>query len=507
MLLILAGMQIPLMRSVHAATTPKAITDHGITSAVERGLIFEKGVFPSSVDVSTSEGIVTLSGAVSNVLAKERAVKIAESIRGVRGAIDRITVTPVARPDADIRKDILAALRQDPATATYKVEVSVKNAMVTLSGTVGSYTEEQLAARIAKGVKGIKEIRNDVRINYLAKRTDSQIAGDIAARLQWDIWINGDQIASAVKDGKVTLTGTVGSALVRSRAFDDAWVNGVISVDNSSMKVEPSAGDGAQRKLKYVMRSDNEIKQAVQAALGLDPRVAPFSPDVNVESGIVILGGTVGNLKAKTSAEQDVRNTAGVLGIENLLKVRPNSQSTDAEMKEQLKAVLLWDPLLDSSTIDVAVVDHVAYLSGSVASNYQKSEAEDAASRTKGVVSAVLNHLKVEPEFTVSYYAWPDYLGYGWPYYDQSPYYMSEVFGPQAFLGDGLIKRNIEDGFFWSPFVHSKDIKVSVNGGVATLTGTVGTWIAWGEADKDARRSGATTVLNRVRVKEGTWRW
>jgi BON domain len=77
----------------------------------------------------------------------------------------------------------------------------------------------------------------------------------------------------------------------------------------------------------------------------------------------------------------------------------------------------------------------------------------------------------------------------------------------QAFLSDGLIKRNIEDGFFWSPFVRSKDLKVSFDGGVATLTGTVGTWIAWVEADKDARRSGATTVLNRVKVKEGTWRW
>ena len=507
MLLLFAGMSVSSTRSAHAATRPKAITDSGITSAVERGLIFEKGVFPSSVDVSTSEGIVTLSGAVSNLLAKDRAVKIAESIRGVRGAIDRITVTPVARPDADIRKDILAALRQDPATATYKVEVSVKNAIATLSGTVGSYTEEQLAARIAKGVKGTKEIHNDLRITYLAKRTDLQIAADVTARLQWDIWLNGDQIASAVKDGKVTLTGTIGSALGRSRAFDDAWVNGVMSVDDSKVKVDPSAGDGDQRKLKYVMRSDGEIQQAVQAALRLDPRVATFSPNVNVESGIVILGGTVGNLKAKTSAEQDVRNTAGVLGIENLLKVRPNSQSTDAEMKEQIKAVLSWDPLLDSSTIDVAVIDHVAYLSGSVTSNYQKGEVEDVASRTKGVVSAVLNHLKVEPGFAVSYYAWPDYLGYGWPYYDQSPYYISEIFGPQAFLSDGLIKRNIEDGFFWSPFVHSKDIKVSVDGGVATLTGTVGTWIAWGEADKDARRSGATTVLNRVKVKEGTWRW
>jgi osmotically-inducible protein OsmY len=506
MLLILAGAQLPTVPSGHAATTQKAVTDHGITAAVDRALVFEKGVFPSRVDVNTSEGIVTLSGAVSNLLAKERAVKIAESIRGVRAAIDRIAVTPVVRPDADIRKDILAALRLDPATESYRVSLSVENSLATLTGTVGSYTEKQLAARTAAGVKGVKEVRNDLTINYLTKRTDSQIASDIKARLQWDVWINGEQISSAVKDGKVTLTGAVASAISKSRAFEDAWVNGVTSVDESRVKVEPSVRDGDQRQLKYAMRSDSEIKQAVQTALGLDPRVAASSPGVNVESGIVILGGTVGNLKAKASAEQDVRNTAGVLGIENLLKVRPNSQSTDTEMKEQMKAVLLWDPELDSSTINVAVADHVAYLSGSVASNYQKGEAQDVASRTKGVIS-VLNHLKVEPEFAGSNYAWPDDLGYGWPYYEQSSYYISDVFGPRAFLSDQLIKRNIEDGFFWSPFVRSKDIKVSVEGGVATLTGTVGTWISWGEADRDARRSGATSVLNRVKVKEGTWRW
>jgi hypothetical protein len=34
-----------------------------------------------------------------------------------------------------------------------------------------------------------------------------QIAADVTARLRWDIWISGDLIASAVRNGKVTLTG------------------------------------------------------------------------------------------------------------------------------------------------------------------------------------------------------------------------------------------------------------------------------------------------------------
>jgi osmotically-inducible protein OsmY len=279
-----------------------------------------------------------------------------------------------------------------------------------------------------------------------------------------------------------------------------------MSVDGSSLKVEPWARDDAQRKLKYSIKSDTDIKQAIEAVLHLDPRIATFSPEVTVESGMVILAGSVGNLRAKTSAEQDVKNTAGVVGVDNLIKVRPSGPSTDAESKAQLKAVLLWDPELDSSTIDLAVINHVAYLSGTVESGLQKAEAEDDASRTKGVIS-IVNHLKMELAYEMSYYGDTDYIGYGWPYYYQSPYYFPEVGRPRAFLSDETIKKNIVKSFFWSPFVHSNDIKVVVDGAVATLTGTVGTWIGWNEADKDARKGGATAVLNRVKVKQGAWWW
>jgi len=78
--------------------------------------------------------------------------------------IDQTTVTPVSRPDEDIRKDILTALLQDPATESYQVAVSVQDAVATLTGTVGSYAEKQLAAMIAKGVKGIKAVNIDVTI-------------------------------------------------------------------------------------------------------------------------------------------------------------------------------------------------------------------------------------------------------------------------------------------------------------------------------------------------------
>jgi osmotically-inducible protein OsmY len=225
---------------------------------------------------------------------------------------------------------------------------------------------------------------------------------------------------------------------------------------------------------------------------------------------VVILGGEVENLKAKSAAEQDAKNTVSVWQVDNHLKVRSKESIVAADMEKQLKSALSWDPWLDSSTIDVAVINHIAYLSGGVESSFQKAEAQDVASRTKGVLE-IRNHLKIQPDYAISdydYYSDYDYgyygdYGYsGWPYadYNESPYNVSEMSGPQPYKSDAKIKKSIEDRFFWSPFVDRNDIKVTVNGGVATLTGTVGTWIGWGEAEKDSHKGGASFVRDRVTV-------
>jgi osmotically-inducible protein OsmY len=159
--------------------------------------------------------------------------------------------------------------------------------------------------------------------------------------------------------------------------LDDAWVNGVTSVDDSGLKIEPQSSSVAHQNFQDATRSDSEIKLAVQASLHLDPRVSAFSPDVTVEDGMVILGGNVGNLKAKTSAEQDAINITGVAGVDNYLKVRPNGRPTDAQMENELKAALFWDPLLVGSAITVAVINRTAYLSGGVDSSFEKNEARN----------------------------------------------------------------------------------------------------------------------------------
>jgi len=511
-LLIAAGMQTLVLPSLHAETTKCDISDKGITTAVEDGLSMANGVSLNDVDVSTSRGVVTLSGSVDNLLDKERAAKTAENMRGVLDVTNQITVNPVSLPDDDIKKNLEQALQQDPATESYHTEVSVRDGVATLTGSVVSYAAKQLVARVAEGVKGIKEIQNQITVAYQAQRTDEEITADLKAVLQWgDVWINGDLITPEVKDGQVKLTGTIGSAISKERAYDDAWVNGVTSVDDSGLKVEPWAHNGAIDKNKNASAAGPAIQQAVQAALRADPRVSAFAPEVSFTDGTVNLSGTVGNLKAKTSAEQDAKNVVGVHQVENHLRVRTKETTVAADTESQLKAALAWDPWLDnSSDIDVAVIDHVAYLSGGVDSSFQRAEAQDVASRTKGI-DEVRDHLKVVPDYLAAEYdsdydAYSDYdYGYyGWPYYSvspyfsETPYYDAEMSGPQPYKSDAQIKKSIEDHMFWSPFVDRDDVKVAVNGGVATLTGTIGTWVGWGEAEKDAHKGGASFVRDLV---------
>src|ERR1039458_8743038 len=75
-LLIAAGMQNLVLLPLQAATPKKETTDNGITSAVEAGFKLEKGVFPNDVDVSTSQGIVTLSGSAGNLLADRKRTRL-----------------------------------------------------------------------------------------------------------------------------------------------------------------------------------------------------------------------------------------------------------------------------------------------------------------------------------------------------------------------------------------------------------------------------------------------
>jgi len=298
-------------------------------------------------------------------------------------------------------------------------------------------------------------------------------------------------IAVSVEDGKVELSGIVGSAAEKRRAKYDAWVGGVESVDTSGLEVRSWAKDEDLRKTKYADKTDEQIRKAVEWAAVYDPRVLSFHLEPDVSFGWVTMRGTVDNVKAKRAAGQLARNTVGVTGVSNLLKVRtPETLPTreDGEIATDIRHSLLTDPYTESFEITVKVKDGVATLTGMVDSYFERAQAEDAASRVRGV-REVKNLVDVEG---AKVYVEPEFF---------YPWYPPVVPVPSTPRPDHEVEMTIESELWWSPFVDADQVNVDVDAGVATLTGTVDTWREFYAAADNAYEGGATAVVNDLKVR------
>jgi osmotically-inducible protein OsmY len=175
--------------------------------------------------------------------------------------------------------------------------------------------------------------------------------------------------------------------------------------------------------------------------------------------------------------------------VKNRLKVNPDQKFEDPKIAGSVREALANDPLVDKYQIDVWVVGGVAYLSGTVDSLFEKTLAEFAASKVKGVVD-VKNKLKVM-DFNATIY---DPLVDDFYFYDPK----LEKMGLQD---ETELLQDINSQLFWSPFVDADQVKVAVDGSVVTLTGTVDSRYEKEIAAKNAFDGGASMVFNNLKVK------
>jgi len=470
-----------------------SVSDLSISDAVADQLRLDHVFFTDRIDIVTRDGVVTLSGRVDNLLARERAVRIAEQVKGVRAVVDTIEVVPpVLRSDSDIKKDVESALRQDPATDSYEVQVDVADNVVTLSGRVNSWQERTLSGNVAKGVKGVRDVRNTIDVLYEINRSDYEIRQDVEQALRWDVLVDHALIDVGVENGMVTLSGIVGSLAERGRAAADAYVANVQGVDVEKLDVRLWARNDDLKGDKYKNLSDKAIQNAVADALLYDPRVASFKVTPEVTSGLVTLRGTVDNLKAKRAAGRTARHTVGVIQVANRLKVRPETSPRDDVLEDLIERAFSRDPVVDALDITPDVQNGVVDLYGTVDNYFEKAQAEDLAARINGIV-AVRNYITVSGVYDP--YPYNPYLD---DWYAED---LWDVYIPAMTLkADRTIKEDIENEFFWSPFVDGEDIEVSVMDGKATLTGTVDSWREFNSASENAFEGGAVVVYNQLTV-------
>ena len=199
-------------------------------------------------------------------------------------------------------------------------------------------------------------------------RSDSDIKRDVEAELQSDPSIDATDIAVAVKNGVVTLTGFVRSYSEKLEAEAAAKrVADVVGLAND-LEVRLSAAD---------QRPDPEIARDAVAAIKSQIPFSWHQIKVVVDKGWVTLEGQVEWNYQREDAERAVRRVKGVRGVINTIQLKPGVEPT--EIKHKIEEAFRRSAEIDASRITVETNGGEVILKGSVRSWAERQEAESAA--------------------------------------------------------------------------------------------------------------------------------
>ncbi len=474
------------------------MTDEEIERAVEEQLRLDPGVPSYRLAVEVEEGVITLAGAVGNLLARDRAGRLAGTVRGGRSVINRIEVQVEDIPDGVLETMVRQALVDDPVADLAELEVAAEHGDVILRGTTDSWREKQLAERVVRSVAGVRSVDDRVTAAFRTDRPDDELLAEIRGLIDHDVLVPGSLVDVAVEDGAVTIRGAVGSVAQRRRIESRAWVAGVRSLDTSELRVADWLEDETLRERDFVPRDDEEVERAVSDALRQDPRVRRFGLEIDARTGVVTLRGTVDSLKARRAAERTARDTQGVWSVRNHLHVAPEEDPADEALQRRVRDALRRDAYVERHQIEVEADHGVVTLTGIVDTVFERAQADDVASRVVGVVH-VLNRLDVEDDAGVTTY--DPLVDDAWML-DRYEWYAPPRPG-LATRTDWEIERRVREELRWNPALSDDPIVTTVEDGEATLVGTVDSWAERLAASTEAYEGGATAVDNDLRVRFG----
>jgi osmotically-inducible protein OsmY len=215
-------------------------------------------------------------------------------------------------------------------------------------------------------------------------KTDTQLQRDVIEELRWEPSVSDKEIAVAVKDGVVTLNGSVDSYAQKYAAERAASAVGGVKAVAEELQV---------RLPNVYERTDTELAHAIVNALKWDIQVPDDKITATVEKGWVDLKGEVEWQYQKTAAAAAIRNLTGIRGLTNLIRVKPQKASA-YEVSSKIKDSLRRNAEVDADKISVETKDGTVILRGSVRSFAERKDAEAAAWRAPGV-SKVEDNLAV----------------------------------------------------------------------------------------------------------------
>jgi osmotically-inducible protein OsmY len=210
-----------------------------------------------------------------------------------------------------LRQDILDELEYEPSVNATHIGVAVDKGVVSLSGHVGSYAEKLAAVTAIRRIRGVLAIADEIEVRYPSdkKTADDEIAKRAVDILRWDTLVPSDAIQVTVRDGWVTLTGSVDWYYQKINAEQDirklSGVHGLI--DRIEIRPRVQAQD-VKRKIEEALKRHAEIEaDAIRVIVQENDRVR--------------LEGKVDNWDARKAAEAAAWSAPGVKSVDDHLTI------------------------------------------------------------------------------------------------------------------------------------------------------------------------------------------
>jgi len=192
-------------------------------------------LYNEEIGVAVKDGVVTLSGNVSNFGKKFAAERAAEKVHGVKAvALDLNVKLPSMwiRNDTEIAHAALDALKWDVRVPDDKIKMRVEDGRITLEGEVEWQYQRDAAERAVRYLTGVTSVSNLLTVK--AKKVSTyDVSKKIKEAFKRSADVDSSHITVDAVDGKVILKGHVRSWAERRDAENAAWAApGVKTVDD-----------------------------------------------------------------------------------------------------------------------------------------------------------------------------------------------------------------------------------------------------------------------------------